>query len=79
MDVLKKRAKKQARSDMLKKMSKDTPKSDMSMGQRAAFEKRLKQKEKAIERSARKLIPTMRAKDKERRSNAQKGDDSSNK
>lgn len=79
MDVLKKRAQKQARSDMLKKMSKDTSKSDMSMGQRAAFEKRLKTKKSAIDRMAKKLIPTMRAKDKERRSNAQKGDDSSNK
>jgi len=75
MDVLKKRAKKQARSDMLKKMSKGTSKSDMSMGQRAAFEKRLKSKEKAIERSAKKLIPAMRKKDKERRAAAQKGDD----
>ena len=75
MDVLKKRAKKQARSDMLKKMSKGQSKTDMSLGQRAAFEKRLKQKEKAIERNAKKLIPQMRAKDKERRANAMKGDD----
>ena len=75
MDVLKKRAKKQARTDMLKKMTKGQSKSDMSLGQRAAFEKRLKAKEKAIERNAKKLIPQMRAKDKERRAAAMKGDD----
>ena len=75
MDVLKKRAQKQARNDMIKKMSKGTSKSDMSMGQRGALEKRLAKKKSAIDRAAKKLIPTMRAKDKERRANAQKGDD----
>lgn len=72
MDVLKKRAKKQARTDLLKKMSKGVSKQDMSMGQRAAFEKRLKAKEKAIERNAKKLIPSMRQKDKDRRAAARK-------
>ena len=72
MDVLKKRAKKQARTDMLKKLSKGVNKSDLSMGQRAAFEKRLKAKEKAIERNAKKLIPSMRQKDKDRRAAARK-------
>ena len=75
MDVLKKRAQKQARTNFVKKISKDTPKSDMSMGQRAAIEKRLAKKKSAIDRAAKKLIPQMRKIDKERRSAAQKGDD----
>jgi len=75
MDILKKRAQKQARTDFIKKMSKGTAKSDMSMGQRAALEKRLAKKKSAIDRAAKKLIPQMRKIDKERRSAAQKGDD----
>ena len=75
MDILKKRAKKQARTDFIKKMSKGTAKSDMSMGQRAALEKRLAKKKSAIDRAAKKLIPQMRKIDKERRSAAQKGND----
>ena len=75
MDILKKRAQKQARTNFIKKMSKGTAKSDMSMGQRAALEKRLAKKKSAIDRAAKKLIPQMRKIDKERRSAAQKGDD----
>jgi len=75
MDILKKRAQKQARTDFIKKMSKGTAKSDMSMGQRAALEKRLAKKKSAIDRAAKKLIPQMRKIDKERRSAAQKGND----
>ena len=75
IDVLKKRAQKQARTDFVKKLSKGTPKSDMSMGQRAAIEKRMKKAKSKIDRNAKKLIPQMRAKDKERRAAARQNQD----
>ena len=75
IEVLKKRAQKQARTDFVKKLSKGTSKSDMSMGQRAAIEKRMKKAKSKIDRNAKKLIPQMRAKDKERRAAARQNQD----
>ena len=74
MDVLKKRAAKQARTDFVKKLSKGKPKSDMSMGQRAAIEKRMAKAKSKLDRQAKKLVPQMRIKDKERRAASKSGD-----
>ena len=74
MDVLKKRATKQARSDFVKKLSKGKSKSDMSMGQRAAIEKRMAKAKSKLDRQAKKLVPQMRLRDKERRAASKSGD-----
>lgn len=67
MDTLKKRARKQARNLLLKKLTKDTPKSDLSLSRRKDLEKRLDKKKNVIDKMARKLIPQVRKQDMERK------------
>jgi len=74
MDVLKKRANKQARSDLLKKWTRGQDKSDLSFGRRSELEKKLKKAKGKIDRNAKRLVPQMRKKDQERRSGASKKD-----
>lgn len=73
-DVLKKRAHRQARNDLLKKWTRGQTKSDLSFGRRSELEKRLKKADAKIKRSAQRLIPQMRKKDRERRAGASKQD-----
>ena len=63
LDVLKKRARKAARDTLLKKMTKDVPKADLSMARRQEIEKKLDKKKNVIDRLARKLVPQVRKKE----------------
>lgn len=60
MDTLKKRARKQARNILLKKLTKDVPKSELSLARRQDIEKRLDKKKSVIDKMARKLVPQVR-------------------
>ena len=72
MDVIKKRAQKQARDTMYKKWSKGVPKSELSIGRRAELEKRLKKAKPKVDRLAKKLVPQIRTQDRERRAGKKK-------
>ena len=74
MDVLKKRANKQARNDLVKKWTRGQSKSELSFGRRSELEKKLKKAKGKIDRNAKKLVPQMRKKDRERRAGASKKD-----
>ncbi len=63
-DVLKGRAKKQARNLIVKKILKNRNKADLSYGSRAALEKMVAKRKGAIDRIARKLLPKVRQKDR---------------
>ena len=63
-DVLKRRAQKQARNLIVKKILKNRSKSDLSYGSRAALEKMVAKRKGAIDRIARKLLPKVRQKDR---------------
>lgn len=63
-DVLKRRANKQARNLIVKKILKNRSKSDLSYGSRAALEKMVAKRKGAIDRIARKLLPKVRQKDR---------------
>lgn len=69
-DQLKKRAEKQARNLLLKKILKDRSKDDLSFAQKQEIEKKLDKKKGAIKKIAKKLLPTVKAKD---RAKLQKG------
>jgi CRISPR/Cas system-associated protein Cas10 (large subunit of type III CRISPR-Cas system) len=67
MDTLKKRAKKAARTTILKKLTKGIDKSDLSLARRRDLENRLDKKKNVIDKMARKLIPSVRQKDRDRK------------
>lgn len=67
LDTLKKRAKKAARLAVLKKMTKGMDKKDISLARRMDLEKRLDKKKAVIDKLARKLLPAVRRKEKERK------------
>jgi thiamine kinase-like enzyme len=67
MDTLKKRARKQARNIILKKLTKDIDKSELSLARRRDIEKRLDKKKNVIDKMSRKLIPQVRQQDKDRK------------
>ena len=71
-DVLKKRANKQARNVMLKKLLKNKDKGDLSYSQRASIEKQLDKKKTAIQRIAKQLLPKVRKKDRSKMSGGKK-------
>ena len=68
-ETLKKRARKAARDSIIKKITKDIPKSELSFARRAEIEKRLdKPAMKAkIDRIAKKLLPKIRKAEQERK------------
>ena len=68
MDVVKKRASRAARIKVLKKMTKGMTKDEMSFSRRADLEKRLAKKSALIQRLAKKMIPMIRKKDRDRKS-----------
>ena len=74
-DQLKKRAEKQARNLLLKKILKDRSKDDLSFAQKQEIEKKLDKKKGAIKKIAKKLLPVVKAKD---RAKLQKGQPSKN-
>ena len=73
-DVLQNRARKQAKSQMIKKWTSGKGKGDLSVGRRAELEKRLKKAGGKVDRNAKRLIPQLRKLDRERRSSAGKTD-----
>ena len=72
-DVIKSRAQRQARNQMMSKYTKGVPKSELSIARRTELEKRLKKMKGRVDKMAKKLIPTIRKQDRERRSGANKG------
>ncbi len=71
-DVVKSRAQRQARNQMMAKYTKGVPKSELSIARRAELEKRLKKMKGRVDKMAKKLIPTIRKQDRERRSGGNK-------
>ena len=63
-EVLKNRARKQAKNLIVKKILKNRSKSDLSYGSRAALEKMVAKRRVAIDRIAKKLLPKVRQKDR---------------
>ena len=63
-EQLKKRAEKQAKNILIKKMLKDKSKGDLGMGARKEIEKKLAKKKGAIAKIAKKLLPMVKAKDR---------------
>jgi hypothetical protein len=70
MDVLQKRAKKQARNQMIKKWTRGQDKSDLAVGRKSELEKRLKKMAPKLDRLAKRMMPQLRKADRERRSGA---------
>ena len=74
MDVLKKRAQKQARMTIFKKLTKGVDKGELSMGRRASLEKRLDKMKPKIQKLAKKLLPKVRKGEMERKRGGKKSD-----
>ena len=74
LDVLKKRARKAARDVILKKITKNIPKSELSMSRRQSIEKQLDKKKAVIDKLARKMIPQVRKKELERKKGKKSAD-----
>lgn len=75
MDTLKKRAQKAARGQILKKLTKDVPKDELSMSRRQDIEKRLDKMKPRIDKIAKKLLPQVRKNELERKRNRGKSGD----
>ena len=60
METLKKRARKQARNLLLKKITKDIPKGELSFARRQSIEKQLDKKKAVVDKIAKKLLPKVR-------------------
>lgn len=69
MDVVKKRAMKKARITVLKRLTKGASKNELSFARRQEIENRLNKMSPKIQRLAKKLIPTVRKLDRERKAN----------
>ena len=72
MDVIKKRALRQARLKVLKKLTRGQSKDEISFAKRQDLEKRLQKKSALIQRLAKRMIPDVRKADRDRR--ASKGE-----
>ncbi len=77
MDVLKKRARKQARKALVSKITKGQDKADMTVARKREIEKRLDKPamQSKLDRTARKLIKTVRKQEMERKRNRGKAGD----
>jgi hypothetical protein len=65
-DVLKKRAQRAARKKILNLILKNRNKQDLSYSQRANIEKQVKKRGAAIQRIAKRLLPVVRQKDRQK-------------
>ena len=72
-EQLQKRADKAARNILIKKITKDKDKSDLSFAQRTSIEKQLDKKKAAIKKIAKKLLPKLRIADREKKAAAKAG------
>jgi len=68
-ETLQKRAEKQARNILIKKITKDKDKADLSYAARASIEKRLEKKGAAIKKIAKKLLPKIKQQDRDKLKN----------
>jgi hypothetical protein len=59
-EKLEKRARKQARNAILKKLTKDVPKSELTYARRAEIEKRLDKMKPRVDRMVKKMLPMVR-------------------
>jgi hypothetical protein len=75
MDVLKKRAQKQARNLVMKKLTKGIPKDELSLPRRQEIEKRLDKMKPKIDKIAKRLIPKVRKMEIERKKGPKKDED----
>jgi len=75
MDTLKKRARRQARMQFAKKLTKGVPKSELTVARKKEIEKRLEKPaiKNRIDRVARKLIKTVRKQEMERKRTKRQG------
>jgi hypothetical protein len=69
-----KRARKSARNILLKKLTKDIPKSDLSFSRRQELEKKLDKMKGAVNRIARKELPRLKKAEIERKRGGSKND-----
>ena len=67
-DTLMKRATKQARNQLFKKFSKDASRGDLTPQRRGEIEKRVGKMKTRVSAIARKLLPSVRQTDKDRKS-----------
>ena len=67
MAVFKKRADRQARRDMFKVLTRGQSKGDVSIAKRADIEKRLDRMKPRIQRIAKRMLPAIRKKDRDRK------------
>ena len=74
METLKKRARKQARNLLLKKITKDIPKGELSFARRQSIEKQLDKKNAVVDKIAKKLLPKVRKAEIEKKKKARSGD-----
>ena len=74
MDVLKKRARRQARKAIVKKITKGIDKSELSVARRAEIEKRVDKMGSRIDRIAKKLLPKVRKSELARKRGPKKSD-----
>ena len=74
METLKKRARKQARNLLLKKITKDIPKGELSFARRQSIEKQLDKKKAVIDKIAKKLLPKVRKAEIDKKKKARSGD-----
>lgn len=74
MDVLKKRARRQARKAIVKKITKGIDKSELSVARRAEIEKRVSKMGSRIDRIAKKLLPKVRKSELARKRGPKKSD-----
>lgn len=72
-EKLKKRALKQAREILLKKLTKGTSKGELSFARRQDIEKRLEKKKAAIQKIAKKIFPKIRAAELEKKRGKKNG------
>jgi hypothetical protein len=74
MDVLKKRAIKSARKKVALKLTKGTPINELPFARKVEIEKKLEKKKGAIQKIAKKLLPTIRKKEMEKKKGTNEGD-----
>jgi hypothetical protein len=74
METLKKRARKQARNLLLKKITKDIPKGELSFARRQSIEKQLDKKKAVVDKIAKKLLPKVRQAEIQKKKKARSGD-----
>lgn len=74
MDTLKKRAQKQARTQVMKKLTKGIPKDELSLPKRQEIEKRLDKMKPRIDKIAKRLIPKVRKMEMDRKKRPKKDD-----